>query len=489
MILGVNPHAKIRRSRRSILRGTLLVGAVTIAGCRAPMPAGPPPTLTIYAQDHPVQAVQDLLASQAEAAGRDVGAKVDLQWTATDLQRARLGSQIAAKQLPDIGIVGGPDSAPLAARGVLRDVRESLDRIAGINGDLFPPFKDLATAGPFGDRPAHQPAPVWAIPHLSLGAAWLINSDALDKSGQDVPSSFDDCRELAKATTDPATQRFGWGGTLPSSDAADNFVQAALLAEGAALFDGAGYRVDLNPPDAVPGLGVLASLYRAENGSPLAPAGIVDWLAADVASGLAAGRLAQTIDFGGMYARIIGENPKQATRIRALPFPAGSKGWFTAATTSLITVFESVAKGNLAVRLVEALLQPRRFEQVVQAGCGSVVPPYAYLMRTPFWDQDPNYIAFAAGARGDPARQFQFATLGQPAPLTLPVAAVRGGRVLVSMARSVATGDQALLQAAQAMRERTQALVLEGYAVQPVATAVPTPGWLHLLEMVQRDLK
>jgi ABC-type glycerol-3-phosphate transport system substrate-binding protein len=432
--------------------------------------------------------VQDLLTSQADAAGREVGAKVDLQWVTADTQRSRLSGLIAAKRLPDVGIVGGPDSAPLAARGLLRDLRESLDRIAGVNGDLFPPFRDLATAGPFGDRPANQPAPVWAIPHLSLGAAWLINSDALDKSGQDVPATFDDCRGLAKATTDPASQRYGWGGSLPLSDAADNFVQAALLADGAALFDGAGYRIDLNPPDAVGGLGVLASLYRDEDGATLAPAGILDWSMDDIASGLSAGRLAQTIDFGGMYARITGDNPKLATKLRALPFPSGSKGWITSATTSLITVFESEAKEDVAVRLVEALLQPRRFEQVVQAGRGSVVPPYAYLMRTPFWDQDPNYLAYASGARGDPARNFQFATLGQPAPLTLPVAAVRGARLLVAVARSAVAGDQPLLQAAETLRERGQALVLEGYAVQPVPTAAPTPGWLRVLETVQHSL-
>jgi ABC-type glycerol-3-phosphate transport system substrate-binding protein len=244
----------------------------------------------------------------------------------------------------------------------------------------------------------------------------------------------------------------------------------------------------LNPPDAVVGLGVVASLYRDEDGAPLAPPGILDWSIDDLAAGLAEGRLAQTIDFGGTYARVTDENPKLATKIRALPFPSGSKGWFTTATTSVLTVFDSAAKGDLAVRLVEALLQPRRFEQVVPAGRGSVVPPYAYLMRTPFWDQDPNYLAFAAGARGDPSRNFQFATLGQPAPLTLPVAAVRGGRLLVGIARSVAAG-QPLLQAAETLRERGQAMVLEGYAVQPVATAVPTPGWLKILDMVQRNLK
>jgi ABC-type glycerol-3-phosphate transport system substrate-binding protein len=386
-------------------------------------------------------------------------------------------------------MIGGPDSVPLTAQGLLRDVRETLDRIAGVNGDLFPPLRDLAIAGPFVDHPAHQPAPVWAIPHLSLGTAWLIRSDLLAAAKQDLPSTFDDARAFAKAATDPSAKRYGWGGALPLGDAADNFVQACLLAEGATLFDGAGYRVELNPPDAVPGLANLAALYRAEDGSPLAPPDIVGATPDDVAGALAEGRIAQTIDFGGLYARIVADNPSLMTKLRSLPYPVGSKGWVTTATTTTIVVFDRRANSELAVRLVEALLQPKRFEQVVAAGRGAVVPPYAYLMRVPFWDQDPNYKAYVMGARGDPAQNFQFATLGQPAPLTLPVAVARAGRLLVAAARSVASGAQDPLAVAQALRDQVQSLVGAAYALQPAPTPTPVPNWYHLLEMVQRNLK
>jgi ABC-type glycerol-3-phosphate transport system substrate-binding protein len=396
---------------------------------------------------------------------------------------------IAAKQFPDVGLIEGPDSVPLVAQGLLRDVRESLDRIAGVNGELFPPFRDLAIAGPFVDRPARQPAPVWAIPHLGLGTAWLIRSDLLVAANQDVPSSFDGARAFAEAATDHSAKRFGWGGALPVSDAADNFVQACLLAEGATLFDGAGYRVDLNPPDAVPGLANLAALYRAEDGSLLAPPDIIGASTDDLAAALAAGRIAQTIDYGGLYARVVGDNPNIATKLRSLPFPSGSKGWFTSATTSTIVVFARRPNSDLAVRFVEALLEPKRFEQVVAAGRGAVVPPYSYLLRAPFWDQDPNYHVYAMGARGDPAQNFQFATLGQPAPLTLPVAVVRGSRLLVKVARSAIGSAQDLLVAAQSLRDQAQSLVGEAYALQPAPTPTPVPDWYHLLELVQRNLK
>lgn len=489
MIHRVNPNPISRQSRRSFLAGALALGTIAVAGCRATASPGPPPTITVLALEYPVVALQQLLAQQAEAAARDVGGRLVLQVDSEAGQKSRIASAIAAKQLPDVGLVGGPDSAPLVARGLLRNLKDLLERVAGVNGDLFPPLRDLATAGPFGDRPPRQPEPVWAIPHLSLGVGCLIRSDLLASSGLPAPKTFDDTRALAKKLTNVSIDRFGWGASLPASNAADNFVQVALLDYGAALFDPAGYGVTLDPAEAVPGLGALAALYRDEAGAPLAPSGVLDWSIDQLAAALSAGTVAQSIDHGGLYARLVSGNPKLAGQIKAVPFPAGENGWYTAAATSLFVVFESRANGDRAERFVDALLQPKPFERIVASGLGSVVPPYAYLTRGPFWDNDPNYKVFASSARGDPAQKFQFATLGQPAPLTLPVAAVRGGNILVPTARAVVTGGQSPSSAAAGLRERAQTLVAEGYALQPPPTPTPEPAWFRLLNAAQRDLK
>ncbi len=489
MILRVNPHVKTRKSRRSFLRTTLVLGALAVGGCRSAPTPGPPPTMTLLALEYPTPAVQRLLAGQIDVAARDVGGRMILQVeTATSL-KARLASAAASKLLPDVALVGSADAAPLAARGVLRNVKDLLDRVVGVNGDLFPPMRDLTTAGPFADRPANQPAPVWAIPHLSLGVGTLVRSDLLKTSQQPLPKTFDDTRALAKKLTNLSGGRYGWGASLPVSDAADNFVQVSLLDHGAGLFDPAGYGVNLNPPDAVPGLGALAALYRDESGSPVAPPGVLDWSMEQLASALTTGTIAQTLDHGGLYARIVSDNPKLASQIQVLPYPAGPTGWFTAAATSLFVVFDSRTNGDLSERFVDALLQPKRYEGVVSAGLGAVVPPYAFLTRGPFWDRDPNYPVFASGARGDPARNFQFATLGQPAPLTLPVAVVRAERVMVQVARSVMAGEQTPIAAATSLRDRAQSLAAGGYALQPTPTSAPEPAWLRLLDAAQRTLR
>jgi ABC-type glycerol-3-phosphate transport system substrate-binding protein len=443
----------------------------------------------LLARAYPVEAIQRVVSNQATSAANTVGVRIAVQFESEDAVRSRLASAAAAKQLPDIGLIGGPDLVPLVARGWLRNVKDSLDRIAGLNGDLFPPLRDLTIGGPFVDRPPHQQPPVWLIPHLSVPPAWLVRSDLQADSGLDVPKTFDDARALSKKVAKPSEGRFGWGGPLPTTDAADNFVQATLLDYGAVLFDSNGYRIDLNPVDAVPGLGALASLYRDESGAPLAPPGALDWAIDDVATALGSGQVAQAIDHGGAYARIAGQGPALTKKIRAMPLPKGDKSWFTTAVTSGFVVFDSPTNGERAGRFVEALLQPKGYESLVSAGLGAVVPPYAYLMRVPFWDHDPNYQAFAAGARGDPSRSFQYATLGQPAPLTLPVASVRAGRVFVAVARAVALGEQPPIAAAQTLREQAMSLVGSSYALQPRPTPTPLPGWYRLLEEAQRVLK
>ena len=162
------------------------------------------------------------------------------------------------------------------------------------------------------------------------------------------------------------------------------------------------------------------------------------------------------------------------------------KGRYTASPTTVLVVSARSRLSDAALTFIERLLSPARYDELVRAGNGSIVPPYSYLTRSPFWDDDPNFPAFAANARGDPARAFQFATPGTPAPLTLPVAEVRSRQVLTSMLRSVVSGNQTPAEASAALGERCRAVAREGYALQPVPAPKPTPDWLRILLAAQK---
>ena len=465
-----------------MLGATLGLGALIASACRpAPPTSGPMPSTILLALPHPVTSVSDLLARQSVAAAKVTGSNLTVQFLSPETLRSRLASALAAAQAPDLALVGSADPTVLAARGLLIDVRDSLQRIVGLNGELFPPLRALAESGPFTDRPANQPAPVWAIPYLSIGGAWLVRQDVLAKQGLATPRTFDDARAIALKLAEAAAGRFGWGSSLPVGEAVDGVARVALLSYGARMFDALGLGVALDPSAAVAGLQAMANLYRADDGSPLAPAGAIDWTTEQAAMALTSGQVAQTIDFGGLYAQALAADASLRESILALPPPSGPKGWLTSAPSSFLIVPGKGRDPERAIAIVERLLRPEQYDQLARTGQGSVIPPYAYLTKGPFWDEDANYAAFAANARGDPARNLQFAPLGYPSPPTLPAAVVQAANALSETLRSVVDGEAPASVAASALAARIDTLARQSLSLQSTPTPTPMPLWLQLV--------
>lgn len=470
------------QSRRRLLARAFALPVLLATGCRAAAPRSPglPLTLTMLAQQHPVAAVQGLLTQQSTASAHEVDVTLAVESFAPEDLRSKIDQSIASGRMPDLVIVGDADVAPLAARGTLLDVRDDLDRIAGLNGDLFPPVRTVAMSGPFVDRPTHQPAPVWAIPHVSIGGAWLIRKDLLSRRSLPLPKTFDDVRRTAETLTSQDAGTYGWGASLRVTDALDDLAHLALLAHGASLFDPLGLRIELDPGAAAAGLQAVANLYRRTDGSPLAPMDALDH-SEQITTAFIAGNVAQTIDFGGLYARAITEQPSLRESIVALPPPVGPKGWFTSLPSTYLAISRRGRAPDQARALVARLLRPDRFDALVRAGRGSVIPPYAYLTKGPFWDEDPNYSTFFSNARGDPARGFTFAPIGYPAPPTLPAAVVQASHALASSLRAVALGETPASAAVAALEQALEQRVRDALALQPTPTATPPPFWVGLL--------
>ena len=433
------------------------------------------------APSHPVRAVDEALSNQAASEAKDVGSRLTVDVVSGDVLPSTLEKAFAANRPPDFALVGSAVPAPLAARGLLVDARETLDRIVALNGELFPPLRVLAAAGPFFDRQPHQPDPAWAIPYAAMGGALLVRKDLLAQKGIPFPKTFDDARAASEKVTDVAAGVYGWGAPSPIGEAMDGFVQATLLDHGAAIFDSLGIQVALNLDEASASLDALAGLSRAHDGSPLSPTGTVDWSTTQTAAAFVAGTIIQTIDFGGMYARLVTDQTELRSRIAALPPPAGPKGWYTSAPTTLLIVPRRGQAPDRALSLVERLIRPENYDVLVRAGLGSVIPPYAYTTKTPFWDEDPNYHAFVANARGDPARNFQFASMGYPSPPTLPAAVVWAANVLSKTVRAVITGETSAALAASALKQQCEILARDAIALQPLPTSTAVPFWSGLI--------
>ena len=430
---------------------------------------------------HPVGAVQRLIAQHFAAAGGEASVQLELTPLAANDLRAKLRASGAAGQLPDLALVGEPDVVEQAALERTRDVRDTLDQVSGLNGDLLPPLLDLVTSGPSVDHPLGRPAPAYGVPYYTMGSVLLVRRDlvgnALPIPAAGASLSFDDLRGAAEKLTDAGGGRFGWGAPLPIGDPADQVGQVALLAAGAALFDGHGYRIVLNASDARNALAAITRLYHTDGGQSLAPPEALDWSITAQAEALTGGKVVQTLDLGGVYASLTDAKVRAATL--ALPLPAGPKGWNAAATSTHFILFGASPAEAPGRKFVERVLQPDRYDALVQAGQGAFIPPYAYLTKGPYWDSDPNLSVYVAATRGDPARNYGLAGLGTPAPATLAVARVRGAGLLATALRRLiqepANSDAVLsdLLTTAANLARTAPLL------QPIPTPTALPFWMR----------
>src|SRR5579885_1694690 len=130
-------------SRRRLLATTVGMAGLTLTSCTRSASSPPAYELTLVAREQPLAAVQQLLARQVAEAADQRGVRLSIQsMLASDL-RTKLGPAAAAKQLPDLALVGDFDFAALAAHGFLVNVRPVLQRIVGLNGELFSPLGAL----------------------------------------------------------------------------------------------------------------------------------------------------------------------------------------------------------------------------------------------------------------------------------------------------------------------------------------------------------
>lgn len=482
-------------TRRRFLRWTGLVGGLAISGC-ARAPAGPPARLKLLQTRLPFAPAQAALAAEQAAAAKESGVGLDLEAQDGETIRSSLSRVAAAGQLPDLLSIGTADFGVLSAKGLLADVRAALDRVAGLDGDLFPPLGAVAigdalsapSSASISSTPSATPSasnssssaplPATGLPLLSIGWGWLARQDLLAQKNVAPPKTFDDWRAAATRLADPSAGVAGFGARLPLGDDTTRLAQLGFLAYGAPLFGDEGLHVDFDPTVGATALGTLASLFASSGGPALAPPGVADWTVGALETAFARGQVAQMVDLGGSYGRLVQADPSLADRIAVLPPPAGPKGWNTAAEVLFYAVPRRAAV-DAALGLVERILQPARLERVASSGAGSVVPPYAYLTKVPFWDADPNYRALFANARGDPSHSLSYANPGAPGPFSGPVALAWQQQILAAALRSVVLGKQTPPAAAALLRAQAAALVPAALDQEPRPTPTPEPGWLR----------
>ena len=101
-------------------------------------------------------------------------------------------------ELPDIGMVDNPDMASYIQMGVFVDITDQLEAW----GEL-----DQFFEGPLNS--CKQDGRIYGLPHNSNCLCLFYDKDVLAEAGVEVPTTWSELREAAKACTDPEKGRYG----------------------------------------------------------------------------------------------------------------------------------------------------------------------------------------------------------------------------------------------------------------------------------------
>ena len=177
-------------------------------------------------------------------------------------------------ELPDIGMVDNPDMASYIQMGVFADITDQLEAW----GEL-----DQFFEGPLNS--CTQNGRIYGLPHNSNCLCLFYDKDILAEAGVEVPTTWSELREAAKACTDPETGRYGLGiSAVKNEEGCFQFIPW-FLSSGGKL-------EELNGEGCVAALTFLNDLIL--DGSM--PKDIINWTQGDINNQFISGGLAMQVN-------------------------------------------------------------------------------------------------------------------------------------------------------------------------------------------------
>lgn len=177
-------------------------------------------------------------------------------------------------ELPDIGMVDNPDMASYIKMGVFADITDQLNAW----GEL-----DQFFEGPLNS--CIQDGRIYGLPHNSNSLCLFYDKDMLEAAGVEVPTTWSELREAAKALTDAESGRYGFAiSAIKNEEGCFQFIPWFLSAGG---------KLDeLNGEGCVQALTFLNDLIL--DGSM--PKDIINWGQGDINNQFISGGLAMQVN-------------------------------------------------------------------------------------------------------------------------------------------------------------------------------------------------
>lgn len=361
----------------------VLIGSVSVL-------AADKPQLTVWMKKHFVEASNVAFVKRAEQFGKEFNVDVKIELIPYEEFYPKWMAGIESKNLPDVSFFGYQEVGQFYGKGILRDISGLYKKIHSNEGGLY---ENLVSAVTFGGRQ-------YAIPFWTEATVGYVRKDLLEKAGVKVPTTWEEWRAAAKATTSPKDGVYGAGiGYGRANSDAEWLTRGILWAYGGAEFTKDAKGVAIKSKATKDAFQFIADMFLKDESTP---PGSVNWDDSGNNKAYLAGQAAMVFNTGSILSVMRTDRQDLLAKTVLIPLPAGPKGAYVAGICNTLGVFKTTKHPDVAEKFIAYMLDVDWYRTWIANSAPLTTPVYPALANDPIW-KDPYNKAFI-----DSAKSFRF---------------------------------------------------------------------------------
>ena len=335
-----------------------------------------PKELTVWVDKLFYDKSNEMLKNRIEEYGSSNGIKINVEMIANQDMQTKWAAAVESKNYPDVTTIGSQDLGNFIDKGLMKDLSPLFAKIEEKNGKIFQSLKDVNTVD----------GKIYGIPRSANGHTMLYRTDLLEKAGyKEPPKTWEEFAAMAKKITDQGNGVYGAGIGYGMKDSdAEWFTRYVLASYGASINSEDGKSADLNTPEAIEAIQLLADIVTES-----APPSATNWDDTGNNKAYLAGQVAFAFNAASLYLSAK-ENPEIKDVTAIAPVPAGPAGRYIIGSCMDYAIFEGSKNHDYAEQVIEYIMEKDWYEQWSESCAPLQGPVYEQLADASVWKDIPD---------------------------------------------------------------------------------------------------
>ncbi|TAH65067.1 MAG: sugar ABC transporter substrate-binding protein [Anaerolineaceae bacterium] len=395
--------------------------------------------LTVWLQRVVNETTNNMIEARVRQFGEENDVTINVELIPYENMMPLWTSGIEAKTLPDVSFMQYQEAGRFYEQGLLTDVSDVIATIEEANGPIIEALKGPTTFG----------GAQYAIPQRFFSVAIHYRTDMLEAAGFNAPpATWDEFREIAKATTNPSEGIYGAGIGLGATNSdAEWLNQVMLWGLGGAIIAEDSQTIIANSPETVAALDYMSQIYL-EDGST--PPSAVNWDDAANNTAFLTGQSAMVGNAGTLLAAIRADDPELYDVTGIAQIPAGPAGFFAPSAGGYLGIFNQSKNQELAKELLAYLFDYDWYKSWIDVEVPSIIPVFERSKDEPEW-QDPLTRPFIESMDG-------VTFIGYPGEFTPKAGEVFNLKLLNETMANIVVNGMTPQEAADILQEKVEAI-------------------------------